>query len=85
MSDDFMLHQASPDDWMIIDMRFPAGDPHHLVACIIEEDGHVEVRWFRHVTLPSRFRSRTDALDALVTAEEPEPEPEAVLAAPTPA
>ncbi|MDT0156150.1 hypothetical protein Q9R19_00755 [Microbacterium sp. ARD32] len=73
MSDDFMLHQVSPDDWMIIDTRFGATDAHHLVACITEDDGRAEVRWFRHVSLPMRFGSRIEALQALITAESPTP------------
>jgi hypothetical protein len=71
MTEDFMLRQVSPDDWMIIDTRFAAEDPHHLVACLTEEDGLAAVRWFRHVTLPTRFRSRIDALQTLVEAETP--------------
>lgn len=66
--DRFTLNQVSPDDWVIFDTTL-TDDAHRLVACVSEHDGFVEVRWFRHVALPARFPTRTDAMDALTAHE----------------
>jgi len=63
--DRFTLAQVSPDDWVIFDTWF-TDDAHRLVACATEHDGFVEVRWFRHVSLPDRFATRDEALRMLI-------------------
>ncbi|WP_309127412.1 hypothetical protein [Microbacterium sp.] len=64
VQDRFTLNQVSPDDWVIFDTSLSDATL-RLVACVSEHDGFVEVRWFRHVSLPTRFLDRTEALDAL--------------------
>jgi len=66
--DRFTVAQVSPEDWVIFDTWF-TDDTHRLVACATEHDGFVEVRWFRHVSLPDRFASRGDALRMLIEHE----------------
>jgi len=63
----FAMMQVSPDDWVIMDTQIDPGDARRLVACVSEYEGHVEVRWFRHVSLPDRFRTRDEALCALLS------------------
>ncbi|WP_309066633.1 hypothetical protein [Microbacterium sp.] len=69
--DRYVLRQVSPDDWVIMDHVFSSDGAHHLVGCVTEYEGHVEVRWFRQLSLPTRFAAREDALQAFVAATAP--------------
>lgn len=60
----FVLHRLTPSEWVINDLRYPADDPRHVVACVYElADTEVEVTWLRDLPLAIRYGTAFEVLE----------------------
>ncbi|MBO9626256.1 MAG: hypothetical protein J7484_07760 [Microbacterium sp.] len=60
----FVLRRITPSEWVINDMRFPADDTRHVVACVYEmAPTEVEVVWLRDLPLAVRYGSPFEVLE----------------------
>ena len=60
----FVLRRITPTEWVINDLRFPADDTRHVVACVYEmAPTEVEVVWLRDLPLAIRYGSPFEVLE----------------------
>ncbi len=59
----YVMNRLTSSEWLINDLRYPANDTRHVVACVYElEETEVEVTWLRELPLASRYGSVFDVL-----------------------
>ncbi|MCT1479575.1 hypothetical protein, partial [Microbacterium sp. p3-SID336] len=60
----FVLHRITPSEWVINDLKYPANDPRHVVACVYELAAtEVEVTWLRDLPLAIRYGTAFEVLE----------------------
>jgi len=65
--DQFALLRVGPRDWVVQNGRFSRRDARSVVAALHETDrGNVDVLWLQHTTLPTRYASAADAMEAFM-------------------
>ncbi|MFJ2370065.1 hypothetical protein [Microbacterium sp. NPDC087665] len=60
----YELRRITPSEWVLNDLRFPADDPRHVVACVYEyAETEVEVVWVRDLPLATRYANALEVLE----------------------
>ncbi len=67
----YVLRRVTSSEWVINDRRYETDDPRHVVACVHDVDGEVEVVRLRDLPLETRYPSASDVLEAVARAKDP--------------
>jgi hypothetical protein len=63
----FELRDLGSMKWAVVDLGAPETDPRRIVACVYEVDEfECDVFWYRDLSLPMRFGTPDEVLDAIV-------------------
>ncbi len=67
----YVLRRITPSEWVINDQRYETDDPRHVVACVYDADGGVEVVRLRDLPLEARYANASEVLEAVMRAKDP--------------
>lgn len=67
----YVLRPVTASDWVINDQRYDADDPRHVVACVYDAEGGVEVVWLRDLQLETHYQRASEVLAAVAQAKDP--------------
>lgn len=67
----YVLRRVTPSESVINDRRYEADDPRHVVACVYDADGGVEVVWLRDLQLETHYQTASEVLAAVAQAKDP--------------
>lgn len=67
----YVLRRVAPTESVINDQRYETDDPRHVVACVYDADGEVDVVWLRDLQLATRYPTPSEVLAAVAQAKDP--------------